>query len=1024
MNGHDQIRSAKQAVLVAGTVLITASGAALAGQNGESFREFRQQNPDIDRHAVRALFRDANGNASRNRVENRNSPVDPTIQVDNVRQGARLNANNLNNNALVRQFSNRTKQVDAQGDIVRLRSGLDLDLTSNSRNITLGNNLFSEASSVQIKVGDETKTLSAGSQVTAAEYIAVKQALAGGGQKLSIDRSGRATGGDVDLDAITGPRDAMRAADFVVAKDVTISGDFSRRSDFKLLGNLDNFGTVLASSSGSAHNGAIRADDINNYLGASINSTIDLTLDAAGNLNNAGTISSTSGLTLSAGNTITNYGSIKADGDVGFAASNVNNRGSISSTTGNVNLSGSNAALVIDNRRGTISALSGAINLRDSAYNGDANSMIVGGDLLSKQFNMHAGQGTAVADVKQLTGVVSQTGNAAHLTASTDLLTIGESCLTGDPTYFNTAGSILINGNLTAAENLVVVASGNITGSGVVIQAGDATTTGFDITLIAGADFTNQGGNNRSTLSNGDLTGAGAVSLSGKASRTGGNITLSGVSSVLAHAITPGANANGGNVQMFAFDGRGLEGKSAGTIDLGNATVNTSGAGTGNNGNIQLVAEAAKAPSFAIRTGTLTADGAITQTGTITATTADIVSSIKGQDVTYDANGIKGPASLVAVSKLNNKARIFVNTNIDAGNEIGLLSGEDLTIHGAVTGAGTITLYAGGDILDNGIIAPIQSATSIEVIANGNIGLADDAINIITPNLNAFAGGTIANIGIDGVGTTNITSVNATKADVSIFGIGRTITASGAIRAQGLSITGSQLGAFSEIVADNGSFRSLTGSIEQSTVDGVDVDGTLELFAALNIGTASATPLNLDKSVNFIRAQATGGSVYLNVSSQRNITFLDTKASANLEILANNAKKVLLSGSPLQNTGNVLIATTSGSLELSQQISSGGAVSIANLDKAGKIAINNNVITRTAANVSISLGAATGSAMPIPPGLIIQGNVSLTGTGLKPVAGTVFNGGTGSAVLINNTGKATNLTFGTSDPITVSSNNN
>jgi filamentous hemagglutinin len=1020
MNGQKQIFST---ALLAGTLVIAGSAAAFAAHNdGISFREFRQQNSDIDRHAARALFKETYGNAGRNRPEVVN-PADLAAPFDNSRQGARLNINNLNNHALVRQFSNRTRQVDAQGEIVRLRAGLDLDLTSNNKNITLGRNLFNQNQSIQISIGNETKTVSAGSQVTAAEYIAVKQTLAGGGQKLLIDRNGRAIGGDVDLDAITGPQDAMRAANLVVASNVTTNGDFSRRSDFKLLGNLDNFGTVLASSSGSARSGALRADDINNYIGASISSTVDLTLDASGSLNNAGTITSTSGLTLSAGKAVTNYGSINATGDLGLVSKIINNRGSIGSVNGNVNLNATDAALVVDNRRGTISALNGAINLRDSTYAGTADSMIVGGDLLSKQFNMHAGQGTATVDVNQLTGLVSQTGNAAHLTASTELLKIGDSCLTGDPTYFNTAGSILIDGNLTAAENLVIVASGNITGSGVIIQAGDATSTGFDITLIAGAEFTNQGGNNKSTLSNGDLTGAGAVSLSGKASRTGGNITLSGASSVLAKAITPGANANGGNVQMFAFDGKGLEGKFAGTIDLGNATVDTGGTGTGNNGNIQLVASAEKAPSFAIRTGTLIASGALTTTGSITGTTAKIQTSVKGEDVTYDANGVKGAASLTAESGLNNKARILVSTDLDAGNQIGLLSGEDLLLQGGIKAEGVITLFAGGDIIDNGIVAPIQSANRIELVANGNVGLSDDAISVTTPILNVFAGGTIANIQLDGVGSTDITSINAPKADISLLGIGRTITASGAIQGETFSVSGSELGAFSTVNAETASFRSLNGSIEQVTIDLVTAPN-LNLFAAMNIGTASVTPLDLNEKATFVRAQA-GASVFMNTSTRKSLTLFDTRATADVEILVNGAKKILVSGAnPLQNTGHILLATTTGALELRQQLSPTGAINIDNLDNAGKIEIFNNLITKSAANISIKLGSTTATPMPVPAGVIVQGNVTLTGSGMKATAGTVFNGGTGSAVSINNGGKANNLTFGDSDPVTVRTNNN
>jgi len=193
-----------------------------------------------------------------------------------------------------------------------------------------------------------------------------------GGQKLTIDH-GKAVGGEVNLDAITGDHDVMRAANFVISKNVTITGDFSKRSDFKLLGDLNNFGTVLATSTDvNKRSGAIRVDDINNFSGATIKSTIDLTLDAAGNLNNDGTIISSAGLTLVAGNAINNGGTISAKNDVSVLSSKVNNiKGQITSTTGNVNLEGtSDAALIVNNHGGTISAVNGAINARDAAYGG------------------------------------------------------------------------------------------------------------------------------------------------------------------------------------------------------------------------------------------------------------------------------------------------------------------------------------------------------------------------------------------------------------------------------------------------------------------------------------------------------------------------------------------------------------------------------------------------------------------------------------------------------------------------------
>lgn len=179
-------RSSRFAVLLAGTLLITTASAAQAGHNdGPSFRDFRDQNPEIDRHAARALFRETYGNNARNRSE---SIATPTVFSTDGSDAAstQLNLGNLNNHKLIRQFSNRTRQVNTEGQLVRLRGGLDLDLTSNTRNITLGRNLFSDATSIEITIGGESKSLSAGSQVTAAEYIAVKQAFTGEGKNLLL----------------------------------------------------------------------------------------------------------------------------------------------------------------------------------------------------------------------------------------------------------------------------------------------------------------------------------------------------------------------------------------------------------------------------------------------------------------------------------------------------------------------------------------------------------------------------------------------------------------------------------------------------------------------------------------------------------------------------------------------------------------------------------------------------------------------------------------------------------------------
>ena len=113
----------------------------------------------------------------------------------------------------------------------------------------------------------------------------------------------------------------------------------------------------------------------------------------------------------------------------------------------------------VNNYKGEISAVAGAINVRDASYTGSSNSYIYGGDLFSQELNLHSGLGTADANVKSLTGVINGTGTASHVRASTDVLTIGNVCLTGDPTFFNTSGGILINNDVIVQEDLVFVAS-------------------------------------------------------------------------------------------------------------------------------------------------------------------------------------------------------------------------------------------------------------------------------------------------------------------------------------------------------------------------------------------------------------------------------------------------------------------------------------------------------------------------------------------------------------------------------------
>jgi len=1000
--------------ILAGTACATAATAGERGEDRINFREFREQNLGLDRHAARQLFREsrisdranAAGRLENARVQTIESVipnVDLTTQID-------------------RRLSSHTRQTNEFGNSIRLKEGLDLDLTSNSQNIILGKNLFVDGSSIEIKTGNGTKTVAAGSRVTAAEYLAVKQIISGGTQTLTVDQAGRASGGSVELDSITSNSDRLRAANYVNATNVTTIGDFSKGSDFRLLGDLSNYGTVSAvSGSGNARSGAIRADDINNFKNATITSNVDLTLDASGTLNNSGTINSTGSLTLTAGGALSNSGTISAATNLDLGAATVNNRGSMSSASGNVNLTGaSDAVLQVNNRRGTISALNGAINLRDASYSGTQNSYITGGDLFSKTYNMHAGQGTAYTNVNELTGQISQTGSAAHIVASTDLMRLGEVCLTGDPTFFNTAGSIIINGNLTVAEDLVVVASGNVTtADGVLVQAGNAT-DGFDITFIAGADFTNTGGANRSELDNGNTGGAsGTVSLTGKSSKTGGSIILGAGSNVW--TVAPGAPANGdsGDLQMFAFDGKGADGIAGGMIDTTGSTLNTNGWGSGKNGNISLIAAGTKAPDgIPLKVGEIWADQATGNNADITLMTRSIIGSEKKAPIVYDQNGVRTSTAFLKADKVNKKASLQINGEIDLRGTLSVMAGNDVLLNNLVTTSVDAFFQAGHDInfLNN---YQINSTGSTVLRAGNNIGNNGILFRVNTSMLDLSSGGDRAYVTAVGGGNLGSTFGWYSAGSLTVDAQTRTVnTTNTTIVGKTVEIGAAQF-TFGDVTASQSLVAgSLASGITNSSFQGTVTTPNLVLVAVGSIGT-SGDRFVVPDGVQVLTAQASGGSgsAFIQSNSTKSLTVANIFLSQTLDVVAKGS--VVLDGSDtnLFYATDISVQTDNGTLTTNGTITAYESLSLLNTGAKGKIAFGANSIVSTdgagADNIIIFLGPNSASAMPQPiANVTVTGATSLTGAAIKAKGPTNTINGVTKSVTINNGLKKGAITFG------------
>jgi filamentous hemagglutinin len=755
-------------VMLASTLSLSFAGAATAGE----FRDFKTNNPGFSNRALREMYR---SQVRTRAAETSTAPLSTsaTRLIPDVSNAVK-NQNPRHDIRIHRQ----TMQFDEPGRLTNARQGVDLDLDSSSRTIVLGGKLFERVQSVTIDRAGENTTLTAGSQVTAAEYIAVKQIILGGSQTVQLDSSGRAVGGNIDLSSITARNDRLRADDLTVPLNVTAVGDFSGNPTFQVLGDLVNAGSIYAETSrrGGASRGAISAANLTNQSTGVITSVprasdgvVDLTLQVDEKLQNFGTISSSGALILSAGTIISNEAGaqLTGKGDIALSAPTIVNNGSLRSLDGNVGLNAP-SALLVDNRNGNIIAQNGSIDIRDRSFKDSADTYVFGGNLLSRDVNVNTGQGTADITVRQLTGRLNQTGLASHVSTETGVLSLGNICLSGDPTYKNANGGIVITGSITVGETLTLIADGDITNSvPVTITAGDGT-GGYDITMIAGANITS---GSPDTTTVGPIpppqSGSTATTISGTVG-TGGNIIL-GETELLPVIInarsTTGNNNNGGNVLMAAYDAAGA----AGRIDLSFTQINTGGKGTGNNGNVTLIA-GGNPVGATIKVGGIDTTGGNGTGGNVTISSFTPVSS-NGNPITYNANGVRTSAGQLIAGPTSGglSAHILINGNILTAGGIDITSGQDgnitvgefditcrgsnSTVNLTATGLGNISgsafttiscdtlnlLVGTGDIGDLPENTPIfTDATTIT--ANGDTSSTDVLLQTFNPGLNVFSG--------------------------------------------------------------------------------------------------------------------------------------------------------------------------------------------------------------------------------------------------------------------------------------------
>jgi len=468
-----------------------------------------------------------------------------------------------------------------------------LDLSSSTQSVKVSQQELAGATSRVIDVGGNQKVIKAGDALTAAEFVAVRQA-ASGAQRLALDAAGRAVGGSFSFSQL-GRR---QLESLVLPAGVTGIGQAGR--GLKIDGLLSTEGLLLGVQQGSRSRFNVRAGDVNVALGGSITTilpetmaslmknaskSVDLSIFSGKDIINAGAITASGVLSLSALGQIVNAlpGVAPAGTPVPVVAGALGtnlyagagsfvNSGTISSGLGNVTFNTAvGRDLVLNNLGGTISASHGLITFRTPDFSAKDLTEILGGDLTATALDIFGGNGAVTVAVEEVTGPVNVEGGSAHVSAAAGTLTIGKLDLTGDP-YLASGGDLVLTENIVFSLNqatetdhdFLAIAEGRITAESDVtlIDVSSKSFRGGDVHLVAGFNFQD----NPPIVS---ITGGGGTPQ-------GGDIILPNVQIRTLSTSSNPLSGRGGNVTIVAREGDFGANPNTGEVQIGG--INTSSA--------------------------------------------------------------------------------------------------------------------------------------------------------------------------------------------------------------------------------------------------------------------------------------------------------------------------------------------------------------------------------------------------------------------------------------------------------------
>jgi hypothetical protein len=898
---------------------------------------------------------------------------------------------------------------------------LNLDLTSMTASITVGEKALGGAASQAINVGGSEKVVNVGDVVTAAEFVAVREAVVSGAQNLNLDAAGRAVGGTFSLANLgKTPLDNL-----VVPSGVTAIGQAGRQS-LKIDGLLSAEGALVGLLAGGKNRFNIRAGDVNVGVGGTITTIVphslaslvkdiskpvDLNIFSQKDILNAGALTASGVLSLAALGQIINrlpdgaapgtpapvmhgiLGTYLYSGSGSFT-----NAGSILSSLGNVTFNTAIASdLVLNNVGGMVAAMEGLLRFRQPSFSAKELTEIVGGTLTANAVDIWGGNGPVELRVDEVAGVVNVEAGDAHLYSDGGTLTVGTLNLTGDPFIVNTSGPVHLTSNLVFTANqssatdhdLLILAQGKITADPAVtlIDVSSSSLRAGDVHIVAGFNANPATGGQV----NNDPTPFGSeFSITGGGGSTqGGDIILPNVQ-IRAVSTSSVPGSRGGNVTIVAREGNDNTGKievggintSSARFDGGKITIwggsssdvhvcgplDTHGLTSGGDVDIRGADPKVGSGNPVFDNGTLVSgEFAVDDPNLAPSVTIGDRILRNGSILTSSAAGPGGDVFITAEGGIE-VAGLFINTS-------------------GATGGGNVTL----DTELNSNIGPVMVrgfiTTSSSQGAGGAVNITGNDSNDFDRGRGVDVLGNITTTGLNGGGNVNISSstgsinVGFNASDLSPL----SLTKGGGIFANSTNNFGGTV----SLQAPSGSVRVALGiNTSSANAGGVDIDagdivridGTIDAHGITGEG-------------NEVNIQTTGGDELFGIETGA----ITTNGAANGgRIALSSAGTIVVKGGKKAGVSAVgLNASTGGQVTF---------ISAHNLDVLGAISTNGGTggsVDLESTNGLVSLAGPINTAGSAGPGGEIQIN-ALTGivvAGKK--SGITATGKPGGAVIMN-----------------------